>query len=212
MKKFTLISPSNFYVKLLLLIHFGVFSSIIFAQHPLLDRLSLSEYGGKVYISCIIKSGSTCNGIAIFRSVDGIDFQPIGKIIGVCGDINTPVGYDFVDENPIVNKINQYKLELGGYGFTDIISINIIDNGEFGFQVRPNPVSQKATIFFNNDQSEETILNLYNLSGEIILNQKTKNNVFELEVSKLPAGLYFFELNQNKAYFKKSGRIMVLPK
>ena len=186
------------------------FHFTLFAQHPILDRLNISESQGKVYINCVIREGNTCNGIVIYRSVDSLNFEVIGKIYGVCGSLNTPTGYYYTDETPVKNQTNYYKLELGGQGFTDVVSVLIIDTEISDFLIKPNPANITAKVFFNNDKNQETELNLYNQIGHIVLKDKASTNNFKLDVSNLPTGLYLIELKQENLRYKSIGKLMIV--
>ena len=65
-----------------------------------------------------IDSGPTCNGITILRSLDTLNFEVIGNILGVCGNITSSQIYYFTDTNPISSNYNFYKLRLGYGQFT----------------------------------------------------------------------------------------------
>ena len=91
-------------------------SNSLAQQNSILGSFYLFESNAKIYLNWSIVSGSTCNGIKIFRSIDSLNFYEIGKIEGICGNISAEQFYNFIDENPVKNKINFYKLELGNSG------------------------------------------------------------------------------------------------
>lgn len=177
--------------------------------HPILDRFDAFEAGGKVYITCVISSGSTCNGIDVFRSEDSTDFITVGHIGGVCGGSSEPITYNFIDENPIKNKPIYYKLELGGYGYTNSIIIEIIDTKEFGFQIRPNPANTETTIYFQNLSNTEYTLNIFNNLGTVLLSSKTTQNVFSINVSSIPSGIYPFAISLDAFNNKVFGKLVI---
>jgi len=112
----------------LLLLLISQSASVSVAQnHPILGKFSISENNGDVYLSWSIIAGSSCNGIQIYRSIDSINFSQIGDIPGVCGSVDFTQTYDFTDNNPVKNKVNYYRLELGNQDFSQIVSIEIID-------------------------------------------------------------------------------------
>ena len=127
-------------------------------QHPILGSFTTDVYEEDVILSWVILSGSTCNGIRIYRSANNSEFEQISEIYGICGNINFPEKYTFKDENPIKNAHNNYKLELGIEGFSQVVSAEVIDI-ETGNQVRPNPADERTRIYFdNNNSSEHTLL------------------------------------------------------
>lgn len=179
-------------------IYFLVFSypfNTIFTQESALDRFAASEIKGKVLLDWIITSGSTCQGISILRSTDSINFFQIGNIGGVCGNISTPQAYNFIDDNPIKNKINYYRLELGGIGLSKIIAVEIIDLQSGGFQIRPNPITDEARIYFSNNTRHNTELNVYRLNGSKVLNMQTTFEYFSIASGSLQTGIYIFTIS-----------------
>ncbi|MBW6489965.1 MAG: T9SS type A sorting domain-containing protein [Lentimicrobium sp.] len=182
----------------------------LFAQsNTILDRFTATESNGKIYLSWIISSGQTCDGTIIMRSTDKVDFSMIGEIFGVCGSSSKPVPYSFVDESPVLNAVNYYYLELGTSGFSEIISVEIIGTGNDGYQVRPNPVADKAQIFFENKKNESHELWLYNLSGKPIVQLNTNREYFDFDTTGLSPGLYIFSITNliNRTMIK--GKIVV---
>jgi hypothetical protein len=177
--------------------------------HYLLDHLSLTEINGKVQISLTMSSGNTCNGIRFYRSEDSINFVEIGQIYGVCGLIDAPANYSFIDEQPILNKKSYYKVELGNEGFSDVLSIEIINTSEFGFHVRPNPATDKAIIYFENPYQEKFQLQLISNTGKLMAELQTNSNAFELDLTALPSGLYYFLIYRNEVFIGKKGKLIV---
>lgn len=183
-----------------------------FAQkHPILDRLDIFEANGKVYVSCVISAGNTCNGIDLLRSTDSLNYEPVGHVGGVCGSSSEPVSYIIIDDNPPKNKTLHYKLNLGGYGYTESISIKIIDTREFGFQIRPNPANEKATIYFENRNQGLTYnLSLFDNNGINISFLSTTTNFFEINTLTFPSGIYTFIISRDTGEPAVSGKLLVI--
>lgn len=178
-------------------------------SHPILDDFKVFEISGKVFIDVTISSGNTCNGITVWRSDDSLNFSKVGEIVGICGNSNTPISYNFTDVNPIKNIKSYYKIELGGAGFTNTVSIIIIDTKDFGFQIRPNPANEKAVIYYENPSNEEFELILYNLSGAKLLTKKSSSNAFDVDTYNLNNGLYFFSIGKSLNQERVIGKLIV---
>ena len=115
-KKINVVNQLNKYLTRSIIFVLLVIAKTSYAQfHPIVDRFDVFEASGKVYVSCVISSGSTCNGVDVLCSEDSTNFITVGQIGGVCGSSSEPIAYNFIDENPIRNKRIYYKLELGGY-------------------------------------------------------------------------------------------------
>lgn len=188
-------------------------STFLFAQnetgHPILDDYNVIEVSGKVYIDVTISSGNTCKGIDVQRSDDSLNFVQVGHVGGICGNSSKSVSYSFVDEYPIKNKKSYYRVLLGERGYTTVTSITIIDTEEFGFQVRPNPANERATIFFENPYNDEFQLELFNLSGKKMLQLSSSSNAFDLNTFNLQNGLYFFSISKALDQKKVIGKLVV---
>lgn len=198
----------NKFIGLVLFLAF--FNGETFSQsHPILENFYLIETNGSVILNWTIKGGSTCNGIQIYRSTDTINYSQVGEIAGVCGNSSSPQPYTYTDDSPEKNKINYYKLQLGQEGFTTIISVEIIDVGNSGNQVRPNPAKDNARIYFKNEKNENSTLFMYGSSGTVVLNENSDTDYFDLDFSGIISGTYVFTIYQgNKSV--TTGRIIIV--
>lgn len=177
-------------------------------ETAILDNINLIKSNNKVLLNWTISSGSTCNGIKIYRTIDSLKFLEIAEIGGVCGSFTTAVSYSFTDYNAIKNHINYYKLQLGNNGFSKILAVEIIEM-ESGYQVRPNPIVGNGIIYFSNHGKQTMQLNLYNNIGTIALIGTTNEDYFDINVTTLPNGIYFFTIS-NALYSKQiQGKILV---
>lgn len=197
-------------IKLVICILLQLATANVFAQHnPILENFTIIEDNGKVFLNWTIISGSTCNGIQIYRTSDGINFLEIGNIAGVCGSSSSAINYNFTDNDPEKNKINSYRLNLGGNGTSEILTIEIIDIANGGYQIRPNPVIDKAKIYFHNNTKHQHQLYIYNLIGIQVYYLKTNEDFFELNGTTFRPGVYLFTIVTEENLLKASGRIMM---
>ncbi len=184
------------------------FSGNLLAQgNPILGNFALTESNGSVYISWTILAGNTCDGTRIYRSTDGVNFFQIGEIVGICGSATGAVGYDFTDDSPVKNSINYYRLELGLSGYSNTLSIEIIDIGKNGYLVRPNPIVNDGRIYFENPKSQSHTLELFNSDGRKVFETNSKDRFFQLSNSIVPRGYYVFNISGNE--LEVSGTILV---
>lgn len=203
--KSTRILSRQFYTVLLFMAAFSLHGQ----QNPILDRFMATENNGTIYLNWVITSGSTCNGIDIFRSVDSLNFSLIGSIGGICGSPEFAQPYSFTDEDPVKNSINYYRLELGGSGYSEIIAVELIIFDGNNYQIRPNPATTEAKIIFENDQNQPALLKLYDFRGNLIEEITTEENFFIINTAYLSGEMYLFTISdfENKANIK--GKLMV---
>jgi len=195
--------------KVLVFILFGLNGFFLQAQNEVvLNYFNANNYKGQVFLTWQIAAGSTCNGINVFRSTDGVEYTEIGKILGVCGKVSEPVNYDFLDGNPIINQKNYYQLELGKGIFSDVIFIDIVDL-RTGYLLKPNPASSNVTLYINNENSEDKKLKIFDLNGKEYFTINERSNVFNFSVIDLPNGIYNFAILNNDNSNDVSGRLVV---
>lgn len=178
-------------------------------RNPVLDNFSLFNNNGKIFLSWTIASGSTCNGIQILRSVDGKQFYEIGNIAGVCGNSSSPSQYDFTDTTPVKNSINYYRLELGGSGSSQILSVEIIDITNGGYQIRSNPIRTSAKIYFDNNSKKLHQLLLFNTTGLHTITLSSKEDFFLLNSSNFINGCYVFTILDSENTMKAKGKFII---
>lgn len=174
-----------------------------------LENFTTSSANGNVYLSWVMTSGNTCNGIKILRSVDRIHFSQIGEIEGICGSIITRETYSFTDEMPVKNAINYYRLELGGNGNSAIVSIEITVTEVGEYQVRPHPITTDATIYFTNDSKVRVHFILSNAEGKEVMYATTDESFIRFSSAFLPSGPYYFQIFESDTKLTTSGKIVV---
>jgi outer membrane protein assembly factor BamB len=178
-------------------------------ESPFLSNFTATEINGNVYLHWTINTGNTCNGISIQRSTDGILFTEIYNIAGVCGNIFSPQTYDHTDADPIANKISYYRLDLGNVGFSETVSIEIIDIAANGYQVRPNPFRNSAVIYFDNDSRHNQLFNVYNANGQLVYSIETNSDQISIPEGTLQTGLHIFKLTSEETKRSVLGKLLV---
>lgn len=130
------------------------------------------------------------------------------RIIGTVGPFTIPPnGYITVDVAYIyANGISGNSLSELGVA-SDVVqnfysaTINSVseENDKAIFTIFPNPVQDYITIKGINKLSRQTVIQITDLTGNLILEDKaTINNSFRLNVSQLSAGLYFINLKNGQ--------------
>lgn len=158
----------------------------------------------RVLLSWQITAGNTCNGIQIFRGTDSTLLVQVGEIVGVCGSVDIPVDYTFVDEQPAPNTTNYYRLQFGLQGTSAIVAIDFVVTDDMGIHIRPHPITQNGKLFFEKTTAATHSLTIYNLHGQQVLQQTTTTNVFDIEGFLLPNGVYSYTITANDVVLAKN--------
>lgn len=153
--------------------------------------------------------GSTCNGIQVYRGTDSLQLEKIGEIFGVCGSVDEPVDFSFVDEEPVKGDTNYYRIQFGTQGYSSIISIAVIGLGNNIAQVRPHPVHSNGTIYFSSASSQTYYLYVYTLHGQEVFTQTTPQNYFEIDALGLKNGLYTYTIKTEESALLANGKLVV---
>lgn len=197
-------------VILLFLLYLFFWTGISTAQDENLSySFSVSEVSDQMYIRCVLSAGYTCNGILLERSSDSIHFQQIGEIPGICGDASFAVTYEFVDENPIRNAESFYRLELGGYGYTHVIKVKLIDIGANPIQLRPNPAQSTSTLYIKNRRKHTHQIEVYNLLGSLVFAFNTQNEELLLNTDTWLRGIYLIKVQNTQTGEIHSTKLLV---
>jgi hypothetical protein len=176
---------------------------------PYLEHFSITHDDGRVLLNWVTRPGSTCEGIDIMRSTDSIHYTSIHHIGGICGGPNSAISYSHIDESPVVNHRNYYRLQLGTVGTTSVRAIEVVDLQGNGFLIRPNPVVETSRIYFDNVSHALHRLSLIDLQGVVRQTLETRDEFFIVEAAALQPNLYFLHIQDEEGRFKAQGKLLV---
>jgi len=201
----------NFHLKVLFSLITVLFAAnqILAQDQPILGKFLITKVGNDVYLNWTINAGSICSGIEIERSTDSLTYVNIGNIAGTCGSISEAVSYNFTDKAPITNKRNYYRLIFGGTQLSKVISIEFIDVGKLGYQIRPHPLVDNAVIYFENNKKTAHQIDFYANNGSLTNSLNVTTDKFEIQRSTFSAGLYHFIISNKDNYAVIKGSLLV---
>lgn len=177
-----------------------IFWQCVWAQyHPILDRFSVFEREGKVYLTWTISKGQTCIGTQIFRSTDDYNYQLIHTIGGICGYTDRPQTFEFVDKSPVRNNINHYKLFLDSGMSEPSVNVAVLDIAAARGRVVPNPLISDGKLYFENDNNDNVTITILNATGQLIQSLDTSVNFIDLNKKDYPlSGIYYYTIKQKQ--------------
>ncbi len=178
-------------------------------QSPYLDYIQISEQNGKVFLQWVMSTGAICDGIDVYRSSDAELFERVGRIPGICGSPDFAVGFDFVDEDPMLNQVNHYRLEMGNLGVSPVVSILVLDYRVNQFQIIPHPLQQEGKLYFKHTPGERHRLLLFDLQGKIVMENESSEGAFVISADQLNAGIYFIYIKPKKNGTAITGKMVV---
>lgn len=133
----------------------------------------------------------------IERSIDGINFEIIGKIDGAKNSTTTKQ-YSFIDKF-FPDDICYYRLKQtdfdGKFEYSKIITVNNCNENPIDLSIYPNPSNGKFTLLFTGNRNQVGSIEIYNLLGKRIY--FSDNYQSEIDLSGKPLGIYFIHFNLN---------------
>lgn len=178
------------------LISFLVLPIIGLAQnpHPILRSFSAVKQTEGVLLKWVIKGGQQCQGTMLHRANDSFVFEVINDIPGICGDFTEDETYTFLDTVPFPNTINYYRLELGFQGFSDTVTAFFEDFGSDDFLLYTDSEKDIYRVLFSNDRNREATIQVFDVSGKLMLEEARIGNDFTIEPNGWRAGVYLFRI------------------
>ncbi|MCP4123105.1 MAG: T9SS type A sorting domain-containing protein [Bacteroidetes bacterium] len=117
--------------------------------------------------------------------------QPIGTQFTNEADIY----FDFNDPVRTNRTLNTFDITLG-LGIDQILE----------FKLYPNPSAEKAILTFENNTRSKAILEVYDLTGKLVLLDEQYGEAFDIDRTSLPGGTYTFRLSVNG--LKGAGKLL----
>ena len=141
-----------------------------------------------------IKGGIQCSGLQVQRSIDSINFIQVYEFPGVCGSPGADESYVWVDDFPVKNARNYYRLEIGNLGI-------VSDHKSVFFQyfegdkllITPNPC-EDCSVRFPNDKREKVQIQLFSIDGKFLLEEETSSNFYSLKDFDLQGSIFLVSI------------------
>lgn len=171
------------------------FFSTVNAQ-SVLNYFNAQVLNAQVVLNWEVRIGNTCDGIEIQHSTDSISFIKIGEIAGVCGSKIENIAYQFIHPFPQKNRLNYYRLGLGGFGYSELETVEVLDFKN-GYILRPNPINDKVQLTFEKDLGKFQ-LRIFDLQGHVVLDSQEQGASIHLNTDDWTPGIYLFTIQSNK--------------
>ncbi|HTA60849.1 MAG TPA: T9SS type A sorting domain-containing protein [Bacteroidia bacterium] len=164
---------------------------------------------GKIKLDWATAEEVNAGKYIIERSDNGVDYVPIiTKLAKSNSTIQT--NYTVYDDNPLINKINYYKLseyDLNGKG--GLLAQTFVRNtaGSTKFNVYPNPSTGKVNISIKNFSVPSIDVEIMDVFGNTIWSSNIElsdgNSLQEVDLSMFDAGVYFVRTSDGTAFYNQ---------
>jgi hypothetical protein len=180
-------------IKLLLL--FVLSCHLGFAQQDsIFSFFNAQQENNKVVVFLTIKGGVQCSGLQVQRSTDSINFIQVHEFPGICGSPGANESYVWVDDFPVRNTINYYRLEIGNLGIvSDLRSVFFQYFESDKLLITPNPC-EDCTVRFPNDKREKVQIQIFSYDGQFLLEEETSSNFYSLKDFDLQGSIFLVSI------------------
>jgi len=162
--------------------------------HPILKSFEAYKQPNGILLRWVIFGGNQCQGTKVYRSEDGMNFDQINHIPGICGNFTEDETYNSFDTIPHKNTYNHYRLEMGFQGFTDIVTILFEDFEGENYALLSEPQLSRYQILFENDLGNTTKLEVFDRMGNSIIRLSNNRSDHILYTDGWKRGLYIFRI------------------
>ena len=162
-------------------------------EHPFIKTFTLTVLDGRVQVDWTMQGGSTCDGSEVLRSTDGVMFEVVHRIDGICGDpiLDVPFGYRD-DAPPELSRI-YYRISLGIEGLSSIKYVDFAQLTDSEQRFFPSPVGNTATLLLNVPGSARVDLRIMDAGGRAVWQGNgLVGQRHELDLGFLRAGVYLY--------------------
>ncbi len=142
----------------------------------------------------------------IERSANAIDFETILTAPTQNGNSNQLQDYLVYDNNP-KNSTLYYRLKQvdndGQFSYSKITTVdcNVSEKHNTVVAVYPNPTADVLTVAMNHFEEGKAWIKIFDISTNLILQNEINlthgNNLYDIAVSNLSAGMYLIEISNN---------------
>ncbi len=144
-----------------------------------------SATGKKINLNWTIADGSKTNYFEIERSLNGINFESIGRV----NMTGTVTGYSFDDIQPI-SGVTYYRLKIvesnGSVLYSAIANVKI--NNNLSVSIMPNPAS--SFIVVNGSKKDDMVI-IMSISGSVKIQRQISIDNEKINVQGLQQGNYY---------------------
>lgn len=170
-----------------------------FSPSPVtLSSFTASKGKNEVYLNWNTSSEQNTDYFDVESGDNGVTFSKIGTV-GSSGNSNTERSYNFTDLRPR-NGSNYYRLKMvdkdGAFSYSKVVSVQMqIGN----WKLSPNPATTIVELQGPFSRGEQALIRIVNNNGQEVYRKTavSENNKVQINIQKLPAGIYHLQMNLN---------------
>ena len=163
-----------------------------------LITFSAKGKGNSALLTWKTASEQRFHGFEIERSLDGINYVPIGFVKAK----GTDSEYNFEDNN--FQKTSYYRLKMmdndGSFEYSKIVSLLVAS--KYNVKITPSVADDLLLVETDFDDKTAATINIFNQSGKLMI-EKMASQTNTISLASLPQGLYFIRVNHGVDFWVK---------
>lgn len=171
------------------------------ASRVSLDASSFTDY---IELNWDVAYEAMSFGYEVERSVNGKAFQRLASIAPI-GRGEESASYLYIDKDVFPNEELRYRIKMldneGGYEYSPLVTTSLLEK-ELSFELLEGPKAWVKAIRVKSNYDTRAELSLFNATGGQVLhrieNIRKGNNLYQLDLSHLPNGVYYLNFSSGK--------------
>ena len=153
------------------------------------------QFGDSILVDWTLTGGNTCYDMYLKRAEDGITFENIFSVSGVCGGA-TDQYYNFIDSEGLKSGTTySYKITASnGTLESEAVNIQYINAGDVQIFVYPNPTTSDINITIDNKYTPRFLVEFYGADGQLISKSMQYENLFTLNTDQMSSNPYLIKI------------------
>ncbi len=150
-----------------------------------------------------VSKGNACTGYNIFHSTDSLNFNPIYQYAGICGSTTKDEQFSYTHQNPALDVVNYYQVELIPADRSKILRIFVSQTPQISVIPFPNPTKDILNIKIVNTNNLKLVAFIFSPFGQpeqqVLVDAKL--DVVTLDVQNLARGVHVIFLTDGNQVF-----------
>jgi len=171
-------------------------------EHHFIEAFELTVLDGRIQVAWTMKGGSTCDGTEVERATDGLNFNVVHRIAGICGDPSVPVSFSWIDAAPPEFSTVYYRIRMGVDGTSSVKQVIFDQLVTTDQRIFPVPVVENATLVLNLPLSAVVEIRIYDGQGKLVLERSGTGRNHPLPLASMAPGAYNYTATSGSRNFQ----------
>ena len=174
---------------------FAAFCLVGLQAQSVFKDITAVQFGDSILVDWTLTGGNTCYDMYLMRADDGVSFENIFSVSGVCGGA-TDQYYNFIDSEGLESGTSySYKVTASnGTLESEIVNIRYINAGDVQVFVYPNPTTSEINITIDNKYTPRFLVEFYGSDGQLLSKTMQYENLFTMNTDQMSANPYLIKI------------------